>query len=387
MPKRIDYLMLFFGASIALAPGLEFFLFGFFDDTHRQATVPIVHGILGTIALITAFARPISGDRLSIIVFCVVIVNLLVTALVWTEISFSLQLVHIPLFSLLLLINSKRSQQSFLLAFIVAFFMASFLLQVNKIFSSGKTLFEVRAGLNIYGSGFFVGLAMLVASIIQKNEKTVTGAVLILSTLCVFHSALFISRSGLVLSLLFWVYCLINYQSSSVTSKAFGIMFLLVPIGLISFLVSEFVLIRFEVENFISIAQYLQDTVELQLQQGQRLAEWIISLRVIQDGPLFGTGIGYYVAVGGYSNAHNFALNTLAESGLLLGSAYLFVFNLLPIIRHWGNVAFCTIFSFYIVFINMSGIALIQTHQMVTFIHFFLLLLLLGHSKNENIVR
>jgi O-antigen ligase len=379
--------MLFFGASIALAPGLEFFLFGFFDDTYRQVTLPIVHGILGTIALIFAFARPISIDRLSTIVFCVVIVNLLVTALVWTEISFSLQLVHIPLFSILLLIKSKPSQQSFLLAFIIAFFIVSLLLQMNKIFSSGKTIFEVRAGLNIYGSGYFVGLAMLVASIIQKNEKTVTGAVLILSTLCVFHSALFISRSGLVLSLLFWVYCLINHQSRSATSKAFGIIFLLAPIGLTLFLVNEFLLIRFEVENFVSIAQYLQDIVELQLQQGQRLAEWVISLRIIQDSPLFGTGIGYYIAVGDYSNAHNFTLNTLAESGLLLGSAYLLVFNLLPIIRHWRNMAFCTIFFIYIIFINISGIALIQTHQMVTFIHFLLLLLLLGHSKDENIIR
>ena len=146
-------------------------------------------------------------------------------------------------------------------------------------------------------------------------------------------------------------------------------------------------LIRFGIVENIQAAEVVVGLVELQLQEGQRIYEWQNSIEIIGMHPVVGTGIGYYLAFGDFSNAHNFVFNTLAESGLILGVIYLVFFNVLPLVAYAKNSLFVVLFGFYIFFANLSGVAIIQTHSLITYIHLILLILLVRNTFYENTFR
>lgn len=374
------------GVSFSIGPILDYALLGWIDLGYKYVTVPIVQLFINLIFLMIL--------RNSIIINNIIlgiIISILIFMISSAYKSPDAQAI-VMIINTILIINifSMRNMNDLLEFFkglLVSFFLISFVAQSYKIYNSGLSALEVRSGLSIYGSSYFVCIALLSLSIMEISISKIKDLYKFKTTIalfCLLHSLLFISRSGLFVSLMllfFYIYVGTKYK------KEKYIMYVFIPfvIGIVYYF-SPLFLSRLSEDNNFSIINIVTDFIIIQSSEGQRLFEWMLAAEIIANNFLFGVGIGNYIHYGSYSNAHNFFLNSLAEFGLIFGGVFLLLFNVYPLIKNIKSKGFIYIFLITILFINTSGVSVFQYNYFSTNIIFILFLILLWKTNEKNII-
>ena len=198
---------------------------------------------------------------------------------------------------------------------------------VVRLISKGGNVFATRAGSNIYGANaivniFLVGFVCQITSIKFRNDIFWLIGLL-------FVSLIFISRTGIVVSLLVcfvWSFLYFKQNKKLVLwLYAFSIILAVLSFvfidGLLDVVFTRFGLVG-DGASILEIADRMY-RIQVDLQRG---VIWKDALNLIESYPLFGAGIGEFKNFGFFTSAHNILLNNWAEFGILLGTVLNLIF-------------------------------------------------------------
>lgn len=386
---RNDTVLYFFlGALFTLCPIIEYVFFGFVKGPNKDFTFPLITLLNGFTLFLCLFFK------LSLSLFFIMAYIAWVAFVFIGSFTDALTISVVTILNAILLFSAagfkdKKQLYPFLWGLVAMFFCISVLLQLHKIYQSGLSFEQVRSGLNIYGSGFFVNVALIAASIMSVDKYTQAKYQYLILSMCLIHSLLFLNRSGVIFIGLAFLVLIVVINENSIRKRLKGLLIVSV-VGVFLGLATEVFSAlgsRFGFAEFDSVNGYLQYMIQLQFQEGQRLHEWSVALKLLSEHPVLGLGYGKYIQFGNYSNAHNLILNTLCEAGIILGGIILISLLAIPIILGFNNPRFVVIFLTFILYSNVSGVALSQTHLLQTNVIVYLLFILLVRVTRENSIR
>lgn len=217
--------------------------------------------------------------------------------------------------------------------FIVSLMLLSIVIMILRLKMYDFDFIRARSGANIYGANAVVNLSLLYLSyrflVVEPSRRD-----FVYLGLAIFLSFLFISKTGILISLMLlfaYFFCFIVRDFKGFF-KGMAIMALLCA-GFLAVMNStslgEAVLFRFGFENIAEHGLFFAVEAMLKVQQEQqRGVLWQQAISLIVDYPATGVGLGRYSEFGHHTSAHNLFLNNWAEYGLIFG----FVLNLIFIV-------------------------------------------------------
>lgn len=286
-----------------------------------DSTLPILQFIMLILLLMFGWGnnKSIKVNLVSTSMLCVTVVYSLITVSELPNLSFAV--VFLLAYTLVYLDFDKEEAIKNLNYFIMVFVAVVVAVWAVRLASKGGNLIAARSGANIYGANAVVNILYIgfICNIVYtKYRRDVLWLVALL-----FISLIFISRTGIVLSLaICGVWSIIYFKDHK---KIIGWMYTIAGIlGIVFFIAIEdaveMVLGRFgfvgDGATLIEIATRLYQ-IQVDMQRG---LIWANALELIERYPLFGAGIGEFKYYGAFTSAHNLILNNWAEFGLILGT-------------------------------------------------------------------
>ena len=263
-----------------------------------------------SVVIATFFIRPFRLHRTTVFLFAYFLLSLMISVKfsnIWL-----ITLLHlITILIVLNYINNQEKVCEFIFYSVLTYFILSFLIYGYRIQKYNFDLIRTRAGVNIWGGNVLTAVALLSQYILLAlNDKRHKYIML----LALFNSLIFINRLSIFLLLflvIFWFSTWRKIIQIIVFSFVLGIAGL--QAGLTSWLSDTNLyaafLLRFSGDDPLDTRWQL----------------WGEGIHLIKTYPFFGTGLGGFVYFGHHTSAHNIVLNTLAESGIILGIPILFL--------------------------------------------------------------